>query len=123
MIGFALFSVWATLGLHTADHYWAGLRDPCPHTYVAAVVDGGSPLAGNFILPSGDCIIWVNASDGPFRSRQLCKLIVHEAGHLRGLRHSTNPRSVMYPQPTRVPAGCRGVHGPRGSNGKDSPRR
>lgn len=110
MISFALFATWATLGLHTADNYWAKRPNPCPHIYVAAIVAGGAPLGGNFKDEVGDCIIWLNTDDGPYSKRDICKIIVHEEGHLRGLQHSLNKKSVMYSpfQSKPTPRGCRG---------------
>jgi hypothetical protein len=35
-----------------------------------------------------------------------CTIIVHETGHLAGLRHSSDPTSIMYPRPRVWPA-CR----------------
>lgn len=113
MIGFALFAAWATLGLQSADHYWAGRPSACAHTYVAAIVSGGSPEGGNFRDESGNCYVWINTDDSPYTGPDVCKIIVHEVGHLRGLQHSPDPRSVMYSpyHSSPMPSRCR--HLPR----------
>lgn len=115
MISFAAFAAWAALGLSASNHYWAGSPSPCPHTYVAMVADGGEPMAGQWIDPNGTCIIWINAAQGPFDGTQICKLIVHEDGHLRGKQHSTDPRSVMFApyRSTPMPYRCRAANGKR----------
>lgn len=108
MISFALFATWATIGLNAANHYWHGLPNTCPKTFVSVVADGGSPEAGNYREP-GFCIVWINTTYGPYSGPVMCKLIIHEVGHLRGLQHSTSPRSVMYTpfHEKPIPRGCR----------------
>lgn len=109
----AALAAWAALGLGVAQDYWSGLPAPsCPHTYVAVIVglDDRNPIAaGQYVDPGGNCIIWLDAKQNR-DGRVVCKRIVHEAGHLRGLPHSTDRKSVMYSpfNYNPVPRGCRG---------------
>jgi hypothetical protein len=36
----------------------------------------------------------------------MCALMIHEGGHLRGFDHSTDPRSIMFPEINFVPPVC-----------------
>ena len=54
--------------------------------------------------PIAGCIV-VLRSDWHFQPLEQCTVIMHEYGHLAGMPHSSNPRSVMYPSPN-VPERC-----------------
>jgi hypothetical protein len=87
-----------------ADTVW---RHPCngnvpvswddPARVFAAVDPYRPPMA--WTRP-GDCTLHLN---GPWIARwgipwsDLCPSVLHEYGHLAGMQHSPNPRSVMYP--------------------------
>lgn len=51
-----------------------------------------------------DLKLW-DAWDRP--GDRFCLIYVHEFGHLLGLAHASNPRSLMAASPTRVPRACR----------------
>lgn len=45
----------------------------------------------------GDCKIWLNEATRGEDFEVLCQKVLHEAGHVAGVGHSSNPRSVMRP--------------------------
>lgn len=45
----------------------------------------------------GNCVIYFHDALRDLPWSMFCKLTIHEQGHLAGLGHSDNPRSVMYP--------------------------
>lgn len=112
MISLAAFATVALASLGVADRYWANRTDTCPRTYVSAMVAPWSltdgQLAGASRDSHEDCAVSIDAQY-PMGARDLCKLIVHEVGHLRGVKHSMDPRSVMYTpfRPDPTPAGCK----------------
>jgi len=59
---------------------------PLPHGYLGYV-------------PGGECRIFLSPRFRSFPFTTRCTILTHEFGHLAGLGHSDNPRSVMYPQP------------------------
>lgn len=64
--------------------------------------DGGYYRCAIIVAPHGP-----NGKPWPFRL--LCAVVVHEVGHLAGMKHSANPRSVMYPRCSEknIPPRCR----------------
>jgi hypothetical protein len=66
-------------------------------------------MAGNFRDQDSGCYIWLNLAHAPLlNAQEICKLALHEAGHLGGYPHSAEPEDVMYSpflaQP--IPAAC-----------------
>jgi len=53
-----------------------------------------------------ECSITFNARSWRWRWRKICRVMVHEYGHLAGLDHSDDFRSVMYPT-APAPRACR----------------
>ena len=101
------------------------------HAYgLAAAYWGGGPLGcstldreivPNGSLPNGalgeatetspgeevECTLYISRSLArPAGIGTACAVEIHELGHLRGLGHSDDPQSVMYPSLTRLPALC-----------------
>ena len=61
-----------------------------------ASVDG-LVVAGNFRDDVQNCYVWLNllrAED--ISADDLCKLVLHELGHLAGSAHSPDPANVMH---------------------------
>lgn len=59
--------------------------------------DGAAEGAGGWAW-AGDCTIRLpNGSHYEFE--ELCAIVLHEAGHVAGMGHSSNPASVMYAEP------------------------
>jgi hypothetical protein len=56
------------------------------------------PACGKLSLAYGNCTIWIDASKS-FEFEALCSAVLHEAGHVTGAEHSSNPGSVMYAEP------------------------
>ena len=61
---------------------------------------------------SGDCTIRVNSQGSHRAFEPFCQTVLHEAGHVAGMGHSSNPRSVMYPY-RRLDVGHTVLHGRR----------
>jgi Matrixin len=66
-------------------------------------------LGGNFRDENGGCYVWLNLARAPLlNGQEICKIALHEMGHLTGLQHSPDIDDVMYapfrPQP--VPDVC-----------------
>jgi cyanophycinase-like exopeptidase len=65
----------------------------------------GGSFAGAAVIADPNCEAWVAEDLTP---RQACTVLTHEFGHLAGMQHSHNKRSVMYPRPA-TPRRCRPV--------------
>jgi len=64
--------------------------------YGDPIREGAGDGAGGWAW-KGDCVIRIpNGSHYEFE--ELCTIILHEAGHVAGMGHSADPRSVMYPE-------------------------
>lgn len=57
-------------------------------------LDGYTSLGGE-----AGCWIVLNAGWAAWSPPVLCRVVVHEVGHLAGLKHTSNVRSIMYPTP------------------------
>lgn len=60
--------------------------------------NAGLPEAAAGWAWEGDCTIRLPLG-ASYEFEQLCTIVVHEAGHVAGRGHSSNPRSVMYAEP------------------------
>jgi hypothetical protein len=93
-----------------APRTWEGYDSRCVRaTPVIAFVEG-SVMAGNFRDEDSNCYVWLNLAFSPLlNAQQICKLGLHELGHLSGLAHSDDPDDVMYSPftPKPIPAACR----------------
>jgi Matrixin len=96
-------------GISAAPHYFAGYGSTCARTVPVIAYVRGQTMAGNFRDQSGGCYVWLNLEYAPdLNAQEICKLALHESGHLGGLEHSQDPRDVMYSPflSDPVPAPC-----------------
>src|SRR5689334_1313593 len=81
-------------GLHDYDiatAYWGGPPTEC--STVTLLYSSALPSGGRATQPRGEVVPCVLEVSTELNGDTLCKLIVHEAGHLHGLGHSTDPHS------------------------------
>lgn len=96
---------------NVAVRYWGGGPTDCLTLDRQIVPDGSLPDGGIAwaTIPTGptDCVLYVERTLArPDHWVQLCGVLAHEVGHLRGLGHSADPADVMYPGLNRPPAIC-----------------
>jgi hypothetical protein len=66
-------------------------------------------MGGNFRDSGGGCYVWLNLRQSSLLTgSEICKIALHEMGHLNGLQHSTDPLDVMFSpfQADPIPAPC-----------------
>jgi hypothetical protein len=84
---------------------------PCEGTVKIVRRHLPGPVAGEASFRFDDVRRWdceVTVDVGQLRDReQRCAVAMHEFGHLFGLGHSTDPRSVMHSPLSVIPRGCR----------------
>lgn len=69
----------------------------CAYTIPVIATSPPPVMAGNLRTVDGGCLVWLNVRyTSSVRRRDVCELGAHEAGHLGGLQHSTDPLDVMY---------------------------
>jgi hypothetical protein len=91
----ALNAVSTTIQL--APQQYPGFKTPCSHITPLLTSVEGPQMAGEFNDGDGGCYIWINLLNvADISSADLCKLSLHELGHLSGLQHSKDPADVMY---------------------------
>jgi hypothetical protein len=92
-----------------APAFFAGSESGCGRTLPVIAYVGGSVLGGNFRDRDGACYVWINLANSPLlNAREICKVTLHEMGHLAGLTHVTDRADVMYSPfvAEPVPAPC-----------------
>jgi hypothetical protein len=92
-----------------APDTWPGYDSQCGRITPVIAYAAGQVMAGNFRDQESGCYIWLNLAHAPLlNAQEICKLALHEAGHLGGYPHSAQPEDVMYSpflaQP--IPAAC-----------------
>jgi hypothetical protein len=96
-------------GIAAAPGFFTGFDSGCAQTVPVIAYVQGSVLAGNFRDDAGGCYVWLNLGRSPLlNAQEICKLALHEMGHLSGLRHSQDPEDIMYSpfRPDPVPEPC-----------------
>lgn len=88
-------AAWIAYGLAVALATW-GPSPPCRHMTIR--YENLHGLLDGYADPSR-CRIVLDADPWtPWTRSRVCKTLVHEKGHLYGKRHSSDPRSIMYPR-------------------------
>lgn len=88
---------------------YGGFDSGCQSTTPVLAYRAGDVLGGSFRDENGGCYVWLNLARAPLlNGQEICKIALHEMGHLTGLQHSPDIDDVMYapfrPQP--VPDVC-----------------
>src|ERR1700744_3289417 len=82
--------------LALAERYWGGPTPLCEAVVIEPLVHPSSVLyvgwAEGPTTPQTECHIWLAGGVPP---RELCYLMIHEYGHLFGIRESPDPASIM----------------------------
>jgi hypothetical protein len=80
-----------------APRFWDGYQTSCDTTLPVLTFVHGDTMGGNFRDQSSGCYVWLNLAQSPFLDAQeICKLTLHEMGHLGGYEHSADRTDVMY---------------------------
>ena len=83
--------------LRAAPVYFSGFNSGCLSTTPMLTYVDSNVMAGNFRDQDGGCYVWLNMEQSPMLTAQeICKLGLHEMGHLTGLQHSDDETDVMY---------------------------
>src|SRR4051794_20754650 len=89
----------AAVGVATraAPSFFPGYDPHCQSVTALIANVKGTVMAGNFRDQQGGCYVWLNLRYADYlTSPEICKLGLHELGHLTGLAHSADPSNVMY---------------------------
>lgn len=87
----------------------SGFESKCARTTPVIAFVEGRTMAGNFRDQQQGCYVWLNLAHAPLlNAQEICKLTLHEMGHLTGLQHASDPGDVMYApfEPQPIPAPC-----------------
>jgi hypothetical protein len=80
-----------------APRFWDGFQTSCEQTIPVLTYVKGETMGGNFRDQSSGCYVWLNLAQAPFlNAQEICKIALHEMGHLAGYQHSTDRADVMY---------------------------
>jgi hypothetical protein len=91
-----------------APRFYDGYQNGCQSTTAVLTYAKGPAMAG-FRDESAGCYVWLNLAQAPLlNAQQICKLALHEMGHLGGHQHSLDPDDVMYSpfQSDPIPVPC-----------------
>ena len=95
--------------LSAAADYFASRTSGCGTVTPILTSQSGDVLAGNFRDSFGDCYVWLNLQQSrALNGSEICKVTLHEYGHLTGLEHSSDPADLMFApfQSDPIPAPC-----------------
>jgi uncharacterized protein YkwD len=96
-------------GINAAPAFFAGRTTSCGVVTPMLASKSGQAMAGNFRDANGNCHVWLNLRQSSLlTASEICKLGLHEMGHLNGLHHSSDPGDVMYSpfESTPTPRPC-----------------
>jgi hypothetical protein len=106
-----------TTGLKAAPEYFTGRSTGCPSVTPMLATQPGPIMAGNFRDADGACYVWLNLEQSSLLTgSEICKITLHEYGHLTGLQHTADPSDIMFApfQADPIPAPCQ----PQGTGAK-----
>jgi hypothetical protein len=109
-----------TVAIDAAPEYFAGRETGCARVTPLLGSEPGTLLGGNFRDGDGGCYVWVNLSNSAMLTgSEVCKVTLHEIGHLTGLQHSKDPDDLMFSpfSATAIPAPCAAPEGAGDSQG------
>ena len=92
-----------------APRTFPGFDAKCARTTPVIAFVEGRTMAGNFRDQQQGCYVWLNLAHAPLlNAQEICKLTLHEMGHMTGLQHSADPDDVMYSpfEAQPIPAPC-----------------
>jgi hypothetical protein len=95
--------------IKAAPAFYAGRTTGCTTTTAMLTSQPGSIMGGNFRDQGGSCYVWLNLEQSSMLTgSEICKVALHEYGHLTGLEHSSDPRDVMFApfHSDPIPAPC-----------------
>jgi hypothetical protein len=95
--------------LKAAPAFYAGRDSGCALITPLLASQPGATLGGNFRDAAGYCYVWLNLGRSDLLTgSEICKLTLHEIGHLDGLEHSADPADIMYApfNPKPIPSVC-----------------
>jgi hypothetical protein len=96
-------------GLNAAPQFFAGRSTGCASLTAMLAAQPGSIMAGNFRDATGACYVWLNLKQSSLLTgSEICKIAMHEYGHLTGLEHSADVNDIMFApfQADPIPAPC-----------------
>jgi hypothetical protein len=95
--------------LAAAPSYFSGRSTGCAAVVPMLALQPGQVLGGNFRDSAGGCYVWLNLGQSSMLTgSEICKIGLHEYGHLTGLEHSEDQNDVMFApfQSDPIPGPC-----------------
>jgi hypothetical protein len=95
--------------LNASAAHWAGHSTDCADVTPLLASQDGPVMAGNFRDSGGNCYVWLNLAHSDLLSgSEICKVTLHEMGHLNGLQHVGERDDVMFSpfDGNAIPAPC-----------------
>jgi hypothetical protein len=84
-------------GIKAAPAFYAGRSTGCTSLTAMLAAQPGPIMGGNFRDATGACYVWLNVQQSSMLTgSEICKLTLHEYGHLTGLEHTADPNDIMF---------------------------